>query len=129
MIAIALVILFALLGAYMATLTTVSGINAAGSASSMQAWFAARSGIDWGVNRALNLATCTGVDGQTLNFSGGSLTGFQAVISCSETTGISEGPDTYNIYNISSLAIRGTPGQENHVTREITVTVTDRNAP
>jgi len=129
LIAIALVILFALLGAYMATLTTVSGINTAGSAGAMQAWFAARSGVDWAVHRALNLNTCTGVNGQTLNFSGAAVSGFQSAISCSETTGITEGPDTYNIYNISSLARRGSPGQENFVSRNISVTITDRNAP
>ncbi|HSR62934.1 MAG TPA: hypothetical protein VLN56_05980 [Gammaproteobacteria bacterium] len=129
LIAIALVVLFSLLGAYMATLTTVSGINTAGSAGAMQAWFAARSGVDWAVHRALTLNTCTGVNGQILNFSGGSMTGFQSAISCSETTGITEGPDTYNIYNISSLATRGAVGQENFVSRNITVTVTDRGAP
>ena len=48
-IAVILVILLALIGAYMSTLTSVGSINTTVSAGTMQAWYAARSGIEWAV--------------------------------------------------------------------------------
>jgi MSHA biogenesis protein MshP len=129
-IVIVLIVLFALIGGYMATLTSVSAVSTATSAAGIQAWFAARSGMEWAIHRSLDLQTCTGVHGQTLNLSGGGLAGFGAQISCDDThSGIIEGPDTYNIYNIGVTASRGTPGQETYVSRRVTVTITDRNAP
>ena len=127
MIVIVLIVLFALIGTYMLSLTAVSSINTTMSAGAMQAWFAARSGVDWAVQRVLN-GGCAAV-GPTLNFSGGSLDGFQATISCPPPTTVTEGPDTYDIFNIGVTASRGAPGQLNFVSRTINVTVTDRNAP
>lgn len=125
-IVIVLIILFALLGGYMATMTSVSAINTAGSAGGIQAWFAARSAIDWAVYKALN-GGCASVT-TPLNLSGGGLAGFQASITCAETA-ITEGADNYNIYNIGVTATRGTAGQETFVSRSVNVTVTDTNAP
>ncbi|MBM2829422.1 MAG: hypothetical protein HW411_212 [Gammaproteobacteria bacterium] len=127
--ALVLIVLFALLGAYMATLSSVSALSTATSASAIQAWFAARSGVEWAVHESLDLGTCTGVNGQTISFSSGGLNGFQAAVGCAETTGVTEGPDTYNIYNIGVTATRGTAGQPAFASRTIRVTVTDRTAP
>jgi MSHA biogenesis protein MshP len=127
-IVIVLIVLFALMGGYMATLTSVSAVSTATSAASIQAWFAARSGVEWAVYQALEPGGCGNVT-SPLNFSGGGLSGFQATISCNETLGITEGPDTYNIYNIGVTATRGNPGQETYVSRSVTVTITDGDAP
>ena len=126
-IVIVLIVLFALLGGYMATFTSVSAINTAGSAGSIQAWFAARSAVESAIFEVLS-GNCASIT-SPLNFSGGGLTGFQATINCSETAGVTEGPDTYSIFNIGVTATRGTPGQETFVSRSVVVTVTDRNAP
>jgi Tfp pilus assembly protein PilX len=126
-IVIVLIVLFALLGGYMATLTSVSAVSTATSAAGIQAWFAARSGVELAVHQALN-GGCAAVS-PAVNFSGGGLSGYQAVISCGETLGITEGPDTYNIYNIGVTASRGTPGQEAYVSRSVAVTITDGDAP
>lgn len=42
-VAVVLIVLFALIGGYMATLTSVGSLNTTVSAGGMQAWFAARS--------------------------------------------------------------------------------------
>lgn len=127
-IAIVLIVLFALIGSYMSTMVSVSAVSNAGSAGSIQAWFAAESAVDWAVYQVLNGGSCASVT-SPLSLSGGGLGGFQAVLTCGETTGITEGPDTYNIYNIGATASRGAVGQENFVARSLNVTVTDTNAP
>lgn len=127
-IAVVLIVLFALIGAYMATLSSVSAVTTASSGAAIQAWFAARSGMEWGVHRALNLVSCAGVDGQTINFTGGSLNGFQARIACVATS-VTEAPVTYNIYNITTTASRGVVGDEGYASRTIMATATDRTAP
>ncbi len=128
-IVIVLIVLFSLIGAYMATLSSVSAVTTASSGASIQAWFAARSGMEWAVHGALNPAvSCTGVNGQTINFSGGGLNGFQARIGCVATS-VTEAPVTYNIYNISVTASRGSVGDAGYASRTIMATATDRNAP
>lgn len=124
-IVIVLIVLFALLGGYMATLTSVSAISTATSAAGIQAWFAARSGVELAVHQALN----GGCADSTVNLSGGGLGGFQAAITCNEISGITEGADTYSVYDIGVTATRGTPGQETFVSRSVAVTITDGNAP
>ena len=52
-VAVILIVLLALIGGYMATMTSVSSINTTVSAGTMQAWFAARSGIEWAVQQAV----------------------------------------------------------------------------
>ena len=126
-IVIVLIVLFALLGGYMATMTSVSAINTVGSTGGVQAWFAARSGVELAIHQALD-GGCAAVS-PSVNMSSGGLAGFQAAITCGETTGIIEGPDNYNIYNIGVTATRGTAGQETFVSRSVMVTITDRTAP
>ena len=129
-LALVLVVLLSLLGAYMATLSSISAISAAASGGSIQAWFAARSGIDWAVYQVLNLQTCTGVDGQIISFTSGGLNGFQSVISCPPETSVTEGSSPpYNIYSIGVTATRGNSGDATFVSRTLRVTVVDRNAP
>jgi len=127
-IAVVLIVLFSLIGAYMATLSSVSAVTTASSGAAIQAWFAATSGMQWAVHRALNLVSCGGVDGQTINFTGGGLSGFQAQIGCVATS-VTEAPVTYNIYNISVSASRGSVGDAGYASRTIIATATDRTAP
>ena len=136
---IILIVLFSLIGAYMSTLSTSSTMNTILSGGSIQAWFASRSGVEWAVHQALNRPACvcggttccsagTSIDGAVINFSGGGTNGYQANIDCSETS-LTEGADSYCVYNIGVTATRGTVGQETYAARRIEVTVTDRNAP
>ena len=122
--AVVIVVLLALMGTYMSTFISVSALNTSTSAGAIQAWFAARSGMQWAIHQSLSLGTCTGVDSQTIS---SGLNGFNASVSCTETTGVTEGSSTYNIYNIDVTATKGS--NETFVSRTITVTVTDNSAP
>ena len=122
--AVIVIVMIALLAAFMLTFSTISAINTGTSTAAVQAWFAARSGVQWAVHQALALDTCTGVNGETIS---SGLNGFTASILCSETTGITEGSATYEIYDIDVTATKGSV--ETFVSRTISVTVTNNAAP
>ncbi len=122
--AIVMVVLLALMGAYMSTFVSVSALNTSSSEGAIKAWFAARSGVQWAVHRVLSTGTCVNVNGQAIT---AGLDGFTASISCVETAAITEGSATYDIFDIDVTATRG--AIETFVSRTINVTVTDNSAP
>jgi MSHA biogenesis protein MshP len=124
--AVVLVVLFALIGAYMATLSGTQSMSTTASQGAMQAWFAAHSGVEWAVFRVLNDNSCTAVNGVTLNLNEGGAADYAVGLTCAATS-YTEGPNTYNVYALTSSASRGTTGQVGYVSRIITTRVT--NAP
>ena len=135
---IVLVVLISLLGVYVNSMVTLASLNSSASAGGIQAWFAARSGAEWGIYQALNRPACTcgsnccsaatSISGATLNFSSGGLSGYQDTLDCSETP-VDEGGTNYCIFNIGSTATFGSPGEVTYARRRVRVTVTGKNAP
>lgn len=125
-VAVVLIVLFALIGGYMATIVSVGSVNTTASKASMQAWFAARSGIEWAVRDLIHgSGTCTA---PTINLSGGNTNGFSVVITCnpSPSSPFTEaGIGTYNVYELTSRATRGTAGNIGYVSRQLNVSITD----
>lgn len=115
-IAVVLIVLFTLIGAYMATMSSISTMTTSITSGSIQAWFAAKSGAEWGIHQALNVGTCTG--NMTIN-------GFNVAVSCPAPAVVTENPNTYNVFTINSVASRGTVGDIYYVTRSISIKVTD----
>lgn len=137
MIAIVLIVLFALLGTYMASMSTIGSLNTTQSASAMQAWFAARSGVEWAVYQALaasdggcTCATtcCSGISGQTLNYGAQGLDGYSATISCSAGP-VTEAGANYCVYKLGVTGTNNSPTQMTSVARTISLSISDRNAP
>lgn len=82
---------------------------------------AARTGIEWGAYRALNLGTCsTG----TLSLSEGALNGFSVTVGCVMTTHAQSG-GSYHVYEIDSYAESGAYGRPDYVSRRINARFTD----
>lgn len=124
-VAVILIVLFALIGGYMATLVSVGSINTTISGSSMQAWFAARSGIEWAVQQIIVAApgACTATT--PINLTGGNTNGFRVALTCVATPYTEAGVGTYNVYALTSRATRGSPGDIAYVARQINLSVTD----
>ena len=84
-IAVILIVLFALLGTYMATLSNIGSLNTTQSLGSMQAWFAAKSGLDWAVHDAIQNAAgtlnCNGA-GPNFTLAGGATNSFNVNVTC-----------------------------------------------
>ena len=131
-------VLLGLLGVYMNSMTTLSSLNTSASAGAMQAWFAARSGAEWGIYQALNRPACTcgsnccaagtAISGATINFSGGGTNNYQATLGCSETP-LNEGGTDYCVYDIGVTATFGNQGDVTFARRRLDVTITDKSAP
>ncbi|MBL1141749.1 MAG: hypothetical protein HND53_06920 [Proteobacteria bacterium] len=122
--AVVLVVLLALMGGYMATLTSVSSINATVSAGTMQAWFAARSGVEWAIQQVIGAGACI-ASPTTFNLNGGGTNGYTVVLTCVPTAHTEAGVGAYNVYAITSRASKGTPGSPAYVARQINISVTD----
>ena len=137
MIVIVLIVLFALLGTYMASMSTIGSLNTTQSAGSMQSWFAASSGVQWAIQKSLaasdGLCTCatnccTGIHGQTLNYSEGGLDGYSATVSCSASP-MTEAGSNYCVYNLGVTGTNGNSVQQMLTSRTISLSIADRNAP
>ncbi|OGT83907.1 MAG: hypothetical protein A3H91_05050 [Gammaproteobacteria bacterium RIFCSPLOWO2_02_FULL_61_13] len=118
MIALVLITLLGLVGVYMSTQGTVGQLSTVLSFNGMQAWFAARSGADWGALQALN-SSCAA----STNFN---IDGYSVTVTCSSIA-VTEAPDTYNIYTINASAVRGANGDLTRISRSVRLFVT--NAP
>ncbi len=125
-IAIVLIVILALLGAYAATTVGVQSLSTTQSVGGMQAWFAARAGIDRGIAAVLDGGGCGSVPGTPLALNGGGFDGFSVTeLSCSSAT-VQEGPDSYDVYQLRATASRGgNAGDIAYVSRTVEVTVSD----
>jgi Tfp pilus assembly protein PilX len=137
MMALILTVLLALLGTYMLTMTTLTTIGTSQSEASMQVWFAARSGAEWAIHQSLSASDggctcatncCTGINAQTLNFNEAGLDGYQAAISCSASNYIEAG-NNYCVYDLGVDASNNSSSQFTSVSRTLTLSISDRNAP
>ncbi|MCZ6803360.1 MAG: hypothetical protein O7D86_05345 [Proteobacteria bacterium] len=140
--AVVMILLLALLGGYMATLTTIGSLNTTQSLSAVQAWFAARSGVEWGAYQVLNNQSCIGFPGALINPAGGAVN-FNVTVTCTLNNGggavasIDEGAgpppapivNPYNVYAITATATRNNLGDVTYASRTINVSLFDRNAP
>ena len=137
MIVIVLIVLFSLLGTYMASMSTIGSLNTTQSAGSMQSWFAASSGVQWAIQKSLAASAggctcattcCTGINGQTLNYSEGGLDGYSATVSCSASQ-MTEAGSNYCVYNLGVTGTNGSSVQQMLTSRTISLSIADRNAP
>lgn len=122
-LAVVLVVLLGLIGSYMSTQITAGSISTTLSFNGMQAWFAARSGIEWGIYQVLNQAPPgTGCSPFPGNFT---IDNYAVTVTCSGSIEITEGPDRYYIYDLTSTVVSGSAGELTYIYRQITATATD----
>lgn len=82
---------------------------------------AARTGIEWGAYRALDLNTCSA---GSLGLSEAALQGFTVTVGCVVTTHVQSNA-TYHVYEIDAYAESGTYGSPDYVSRRIGARFTD----
>lgn len=123
--AIFLLVVLAGLGIYMVTISTVQQQTLSYTYLSARAYQAARSGIEWGIYRVINDNDCSAFP-HTIDFSDGSLAGFQTQISCS-LSNHQEKSHQFKIYQLTASSETDTAGfgNQDYVSREIKVTITD----
>jgi MSHA biogenesis protein MshP len=121
-----IVVILALIGIMMVTIGGMERATATTAMRGSQAYFAARSGVEWGIFRAISAASC--VANSTFPLSGSGLDGFNVTVTCTSSPH-REGGSTYNVYVITSTATSGNFGEIDFVSRILRVTVTDAPPP
>lgn len=134
---VVVVFMMVVLAAIAAFAVRVSGAGEQDMTSELlgvRAMFAARSGLEFGLNRALappNAASCaahpmTAVDGVPFALTQGASNGFTVTVTfgCTDHT---VAPQTYQTFNLVATATRGVYGTPEYVSRTVTRSVT--NAP
>jgi MSHA biogenesis protein MshP len=125
--ALFLIVVLGALGAALVTVATMQHSSAALDLQGVRAYQAARAGIEWGLYRVLDpdaapaspLPACWAPASVTPS---SSLAAFLVTVECEETSTDELGKEI-RVYQLKSLAHFGAPGEPNHVTREIEVTV------
>jgi MSHA biogenesis protein MshP len=132
--AIFIVVVLALLGIMMVTIGGLQRATATTAMRGTQAYFASRSGVEWGIFGALNntVATCGNAPStpttNTFTLAVPGLNDYIVSVGCEYTTH-REQSDTYNVYVITSTATSGAFGNMDYVSRILRVSVTDAPAP
>ena len=115
-ILITVLFLIAVLGVMavvMSTTTSVQNLTTMYSLEQARGFAAAKSGLEYGVQRATAAGACTngGITLPGINFT--------VTISCTSVPGINEAGNITTVYQISSTATTGTFGDVGYVTRTV----------
>ena len=111
--AIFLMVVLAILGVAMVTLSSVQHATSAQQVQTVRATYAARTGMEWAAKRA-ETGTCVAA---TLT-PGGTLSGFTVTVSCAATNhDIGDPAQLQQYYRVTVTAQSGTYGSPDYVTR------------
>lgn len=122
--AIFLVVVIALIAAFMVTIGSVQRTTSAFAVVGARAHFAALSGIEWSAQQVLDNpgAPACFVSPTTFIVSGGTSGNFSVTLSCAQTS-VTEGVVNYEVFDIDSIAEFGISGNEDYFSRTISASV------
>jgi MSHA biogenesis protein MshP len=115
--AIFILVVLALLGAYMSRLTGVQRAVASDALQGARAYLAAKAGLGWATSKLSGVGTCADVNAQTA-MSIPDNAGFTVALSCTSST-FQEGANTVNVYRINTKSQYGTYGDADYIYREL----------
>jgi MSHA biogenesis protein MshP len=120
--AVFLMVILAALGAFMVTLSGTHQAAPRLSLTGTRVYFGAKTGLDWGIHRAIAVGGVTGCAASTgLTLTGNGLDGVTATVTCT-TGGLTHTGG--NVYYIRSTAQSGTFGAIDYAQRVMEATVT-----
>lgn len=125
--AIFLLVILAALAAYMVSLSRTSHISGALDIQGSRAYQAARAGIEWAAWQVIDPQTqpptsTTPCPADTTLILPGTLAAFEVDVTCIRTPA-TDGADAVAIYQITSTATSGTPGEVDYVDREMQASI------
>jgi MSHA biogenesis protein MshP len=117
--AIFILVVMAVVGAYMVNIGGVERETTNLALLEYKAFYAAHSGLEWGLHQAVdNPAACPA---DTFSLTEGGISGFDVTVTCSESDH-TEGATTTTVFRITSKAERGTYGGRDYVSRRLEAT-------
>ena len=129
-----LLVIFVTVGFFMATRSNTQHISVALSARTMQAWFAAQSGMEWAVHQAtLSQVAHNAICDDpailtTFVVPTGASSGYNLDITCTDSGGFSESGVGFEVDLITVVATDGTAGNTTFVSRSLQAVVTTGSA-
>lgn len=126
--AIFLLVILALLGAFLVRVATLQHTSSALDVESTRAYQAARAGVEWGAYQVLDPANTSGSAlpacpaSPTALTLAGTLSGFSVSVTCARTTDTEANRDI-GVYVVTTTASSGTVGSPFRVERQLTVTL------
>ena len=115
--AIFLMVVLAALGTFMVTMSNTQQLTSVRDIQGSRAYWAARAGLEWGINRANTTNACPAASTNL-----GAIEGFTVTVDCSLSV-YSEGGQIRNLFRVTALAKAGTPGSVGYVDRSVTATL------
>ena len=119
--ALFILVVLATVSAFALSIFGITNSTSSFSIQGTRAFFAARSGLEWGIHEVFNNpTTCPPLT--SLNINQGGLKNLNVSISCTVCP-IMEGTTTYNMFILTALAEQGMFGSIDYVSREMQVSV------
>jgi MSHA biogenesis protein MshP len=120
--AIFILAVLAVISAFVLDISAVSRSTATYSLQGQRAYFAAKSGVDWGIYKIVTTpSACPATT--TINLTQGGLNGFSVQVTCSVNS-FTEGTTNYNMFTITGFATKGSFGSADYVSRRVQVIAT-----
>ena len=121
--AIFLLVILAALATYMVSLSRTSHLSSALDIQGARAYLAARAGIEWAAWQVIDPQTqpptsTTPCPADTTLILTGTLAAFEVDVTCIRTPA-TDGADAVAVYQVTSTATLGTPGEVDYVDRQI----------
>lgn len=113
--ALFILLVLAFLGGIMATMSGVQSRSSLWAVQGARVYYAARSGLEWGIAESLSTGSCTPGN---LNIGGIAVT-----VACVQQ-GFEEGDQAYNVYHLTATAEWGVFGNSDYVSRRVRARVT-----
>ena len=115
--ALFILLVLAVLGGFMVTLSGVQSRTTLWALQGARAYQAARAGVEWGGYQALVNGSCDASTALAVD-------SFNVSLSCQAQGPITEGGQTYFVYQLTSLAEWKTYGNPEYISRQVTARVT-----
>lgn len=114
-----LISVIAIIAITMSTTSSVQNFTNVYSLQQKRAYFAAKSGLEYGIERVISAGACTNA---AISLPGVS---FTVTVSCSSVPGINEAGVISTVYDLSATAATGTLGDIGYVTRAVRTSVSN----
>lgn len=120
--AIFILVVLALLGTYMVSLSTVQQATTTQAVLQARAYQAARAGLEWGIAKVVNDKSCA----EWLPAGSPNIGDFHVNVTCDSVDGYTEGNIDYNVYNLKAIATFADISSPDYVSRTLEVTIHDK---
>lgn len=121
--AIFILVVLAVLGAFMVNVSTNQQIGSALDVQGVRAYQAARAGIEWGLYQQIHNGTCTAAT--NLALAATTLSTFTVTVTCSSTVDANDGPTVYTVTSTACNVAGGCPAaipSSSYIERRLDVT-------